>query len=156
MKDWWKLIVAVIMCLMVGYIGSLATYPAIPTWFATLNKPIFSPPNWLFAPVWTALYILMGISLYLVWVKGTKIKRNKEAINLFLIQLGLNFLWSFIFFGFRNPSLAFLEIIALWILLLMTILRFWKISKIAAYLLMPYIAWISFASILNLAIVLLN
>jgi len=155
-KDWWKLIVAVIMCLMVGYIGSLATYPAIPTWFATLNKPIFSPPNWLFAPVWTALYILMGISLYLVWVKGTKIKRNKEAINLFLIQLGLNFLWSFIFFGFRNPSLAFLEIIALWILLLMTILRFWKISKIAAYLLMPYIAWISFASILNLAIVLLN
>ncbi len=155
-KDWWKLIVAVILCLMVGYIGSFATTPAIPTWYATLNKPPFSPPNWLFAPVWTTLYILMGISLYLVWTKGTKIKKNKEAINLFLIQLGLNFLWSFIFFGFKNPSLAFLELVALWVVLLITILRFLKISKTAGYLLIPYILWVSFATILNLSIVLLN
>ncbi len=156
MSNSWKLVISIVICLLVGFIGSFATTPAIPTWYATLNKPFFSPPNYLFAPVWTALYILMGISLYLIWKNGTKNKKNKEAINFFLIQLGLNFIWSFIFFGLQNPLVAFIEIAVLWIAIFITILKFWKISKLAAYLLIPYILWVSFASILNLAIVLLN
>ena len=151
-----KLLTSVIGCLAVGFLGSFATTPAIPTWYQTLNKPIFNPPNWIFGPVWTTLYILMGISLYLVWKKGFKNKKNKDAINLFLIQLGLNFIWSFIFFGFKNPQLAFVNIILLWAAIFITILKFWKISKWATYLLIPYILWVSFASILNLFIAILN
>lgn len=139
--------------LLVGFLGSYFTISSIPTWYATLNKPFFSPPNFLFAPVWTALYILMGISLYLVLIS----KKNKDlAVKVFLIQLFLNFLWSFIFFGLQNPLIAFLEIVALWVSILFTIKFFYPISKTSAYLLIPYILWVSFALILNLAIVLLN
>lgn len=156
MNNFSKLLISILVCLIIGFTGSLATTPAIPTWYQTLNKPLFSPPNWIFAPVWTTLYILMGVSLYLIWKKGFKNKKNKIAIQFFLIQLGLNLMWSFLFFGFQNPLLAFFEIIILWGAILLTIVKFYKISKVSAYLLLPYILWVSFASFLNLFIVILN
>ncbi len=148
-------IVAIIVCELAGIIGSVFTAPSIPTWYASLTKPFFNPPSFLFAPVWTLLYALMGIALYLVWEKRKKIK-NKLALILFFFQLILNTLWSILFFGFHNPFLAFAEIILLWIVLLATIIKFYPISKKAAWLLIPYILWVSFASILNFAIFLLN
>lgn len=139
-----------------GIIGSFFTVSQIPTWYADLNKPFFNPPNFLFGPVWTTLYALMGISAYLIWEKGIKKESVKNALILFIIQLSLNSLWSIIFFGFQNPGLAFIEIIILWILILKTFISFNKISKPASYLLTPYIAWVTFAAILNFSIYLLN
>ncbi|OGH24827.1 MAG: TspO protein [Candidatus Levybacteria bacterium RIFCSPLOWO2_01_FULL_39_24] len=149
-----KLIVSIALPLIVGFSGSVFTVSAVPTWYATLNKPSFSPPNYLFGPVWTILYILMGISLYFLWT--AKKKGEGKAIKLFLIQLVLNFFWSIIFFGWHNPQAAFLEIISLWIFIFLTIRQSLLISKTSAYLLYPYLVWVSFASILNLSIVLLN
>lgn len=149
-----QLLLSIGLCLGAGVLGSVFTTSAIPAWYATLNKPVFSPPNWIFGPVWTTLYILMGISLYLVWTSKGKLKHN--AINLFFIQLGLNVLWSILFFGLKNPALALAEIIALWVTIFLTIKYFYPVSRLAAYLLIPYLLWVSFASILNLAIVLLN
>jgi len=155
-SDQKKLIFSIFICLFAGFIGSYFTTPAIPTWFATLQKPSFAPPNWVFAPVWTSLYILMGISLFLVWQKGLENKTVKAAIYLFAGQLVLNALWSFVFFGLRSPLLGLIEIIILWIAILATILSFMKISRTAAYLLIPYILWVSFASIVNFSIWSLN
>lgn len=149
-----KLIASITLCLTTGFLGSIFTFSAIPTWYATLNKPSFSPPNFLFAPVWTILYILMGISLYFLWT--AKKKGKEKAIRLFLIQLTLNFFWSIIFFGLHNPQAALAEIIALWIFIFLTICQSYFFSKISAYLLYPYLVWVSFASILNLFIVILN
>lgn len=139
--------------LLVGFFGSYFTLPSIGTWYQTLDKPFFNPPNFIFAPVWTVLYILMGLALYLVLVQT---KKKDLVLKLFSIQLFLNFLWTLIFFGLRNPTLALVEITLLWIAIFFTIKSFFAISKNAAYLLIPYIAWVSFALILNLAIVLLN
>jgi tryptophan-rich sensory protein len=155
-SDQKKLIFSIFICLFAGFIGSYFTTPAIPTWFATLQKPSFAPPNWVFAPVWTSLYILMGISLFLVWQKGHEDKTVKAAIYLFAGQLVLNALWSFVFFGLRSPLLGLIEIIILWIAILATIMSFMKISRTAAYLLIPYILWVSFASIVNFSIWSLN
>ena len=148
------LVFSLILCLGAGAIGSLFTTPAINTWYTTLNKPIFNPPNFIFAPVWTILYILMAISLYFVLI--SKAKNKTLAVKLFLSQLILNILWSVLFFGLHNPLLAFLEIIILWISILLTIIYFYKISKNASYLLIPYLLWVSLAGVLNLSIVLLN
>lgn len=144
-----KLIFSIGICLGAGILGSFFTFSAIPTWYQTLNKPSFSPPNWIFGPVWTVLYILMGISLFLVWQK-------KKVPTIFWVQLTLNAFWSIVFFGLRNPLLALVDIAALWIAIVLTIKAFNKINKLAAQLLYPYLAWVSFATILNLAIVLLN
>lgn len=149
-----KLIFSIGICLGVGVLGSFFTISSIPTWYVTLNKPFFSPPNWVFAPVWTTLYILMGIALYLIWT--SKIQLRQHVLNLFFIQLGLNVLWSLIFFGWHNPLLALVDIIALWIAIVLTIKYFYPVSRLAAYLLIPYLLWVSFASILNLSIILLN
>jgi benzodiazapine receptor len=149
-----KLILSILISLAAGAIGSIFTSSAIPTWYAALNKPFFNPPNYLFGPVWTVLYIMMGIALYLVWAKGYK--KHKKAINVFGIQLILNALWSVLFFGMRNPLLAFIEIILLWSAILYTIILFHKTSKTAAYLLIPYLLWVSFASVLNFYIFYLN
>lgn len=149
-----RLILSIGICLGAGILGSIFTISSIPTWYATLNKPVFSPPNFIFGPVWTILYILMGVSLYLVWI--SKGKNKKGAMNLFFIQLTLNAFWSTIFFGMKNPTLAFLDILALLTFIFLTILSFYKISKPAAYLLIPYLLWVSFATILNLSIVFLN
>lgn len=152
-----KLLLSVGVCLGAGIVGSVFTTSSIPTWYQTLNKPFFSPPNWIFAPVWTTLYILMGISLYLFWVKkspSTSLRTSVPAI--FWVQLILNVTWSIIFFGFKNPVLAFVNIIALWIAIFLTIKSFHKINKLASNLLLPYLIWVSFATILNLSIVILN
>ncbi|MDO8570659.1 MAG: TspO/MBR family protein [Candidatus Daviesbacteria bacterium] len=153
-----KLIASLGICLGTGFVGSIFTTSSPPagglTWYLTLNKPFFSPPNWIFAPAWTILYILMGISLYLVWISGKKHRQN--AINLFFVQLGLNFLWSILFFGMKNPVLGFIDIVALWIAIFLTIKSFSKINKLASNLLVPYLLWVSFATILNFSIILLN
>ena len=156
MSKFLKYVSAVLICFLAGGIGTLFTVSAIPTWYATLNKPFFSPPNWLFGPAWTTLYMLMGISAATIWQKGIKNKKIKDAIYLFGIQLGLNAIWSPVFFGAKNLLLALVIIILMWIYILKTILAFRKIDKIASYLLYPYIAWVSFATVLNFAVWLLN
>lgn len=149
-----KLMISIIVCLLAGMIGSFFTTPSIATWYASLIKPSFSPPNWVFAPVWTTLFILMGLSLYLVWSRG--LKKVKLEITIFGVQLILNIIWSVLFFGLRSPLYAFVEIIVLWLAILIIIIKFYKVSKNAAYLLIPYILWVSIASLLNYYILILN
>lgn len=152
--DFKTLIFSVAFCLGAGVLGSVFTTSGINTWYVTLNKPAFNPPNWIFAPVWTTLYILMGISFYLVL--KSKSKDKTLSVKLFLAQLFLNVLWSFVFFGLHSPMFGFATIFILWISIISTIVHFDRISKPAAYLLLPYLGWVTFASFLNLSIVLLN
>jgi len=149
-------VIFVILCEAVGILGSLFTAPAIPTWYAGLNKPSFSPPNWLFAPVWTILYALMGISVFLVWRERLERGEAKVALFLFAVQLVLNTFWSFLFFKLQNPFYALVEIFVLWVFILLTILSFSKISKPAGLLLLPYLLWTTFAAFLNFYIFKLN
>jgi benzodiazapine receptor len=155
-RDIVKLVVSLVACQCAGLIGSVFTIPAIPTWYATLQKPFFNPPNWLFAPAWVTLYLLMGIAAFLVWRRGLGQKGVKSALIIFLVQLVLNALWSVVFFGLRSPLWGAVVILALWVAILLTILRFFKISTAAGALLLPYILWVSFASVLNIAILVLN
>jgi len=151
-----KLSVSVLACLIAGFVGSVATMPSIPTWYASLQKPAFNPPNWIFGPVWTTLFIMMGVAAFLVWDKGLEKKEVRVALAVFGLQLILNVFWSVLFFGMQSPVYAFIDIIMLWASILATIIYFHGISAAAAYLLVPYILWVSFASILNLSIVILN
>lgn len=156
-KRFLGIILSIIIAETAGLIGSLATFKAIPDWYATLNKPFFNPPNWLFGPVWTILYALMGIAIYLVWEKRhTDKKQYGKAVSWYILQLILNSLWSIIFFGLKTPWIALVEVIILWYAILQTIVNFKKISGTASQLLYPYIGWVSFAALLNLAIGLLN
>ena len=141
---------------LAGGIGSVFTYSAIPTWYAQLSKPFFNPPNWLFGPVWSLLYVCMGISLFLIYTTKTKETIKNGAVSIFYVQLVLNAVWSILFFGLKNPGIALVEIICLWLFILLTIVRFDKINRIAGGLLIPYLLWVSFASVLNLSIVILN
>ncbi|MFH1682806.1 MAG: TspO/MBR family protein [Candidatus Woesearchaeota archaeon] len=147
-----RLVISIMICQLAGVIGSLFTANSVSTWYVDLVKPSFNPPSWIFGPVWIILYLLMGISLYLVWVKRT----DKLALSVFGIQLFLNSLWSILFFGLRNPLFAFVEIIFLWVMILYSFILFYKISKKAAYLLVPYLLWVSFAAVLNIFLYLLN
>ncbi len=156
MKDFSKLVASVVGCELVGILSIPFTISAITTWYVFLNKPFFSPPNWVFGPVWTILYFMMGISAFLIWQRGLGNKKVKRALTYFLIQLFFNFLWSFLFFGLHSPIIGLVDIIALLISIILTIGAFYKISKAAAYLLIPYFLWVSFATLLNIAIVLLN
>lgn len=149
------LVTTIALSLSAGFLGSIFTTPNIPTWYASLVKPSFNPPNWLFAPVWTFLYVLIGISFYLILISTNK-KQKPLATSLFLIQLTLNTLWSIIFFGAHALGFAFLEIIMLWMAILATIYQFQKINKNAAWLLLPYLLWVSFASLLNFSLWQLN
>ena len=151
-----KLIVSVVACQLAGVIGSVFTTPAIPTWYAALAKPPFSPPNWLFAPAWITLYLLMGISASLVWRVGLDQKQVRTALILFLVQLVLNALWSMAFFGLQSPLGGIIVIVLLWAAILLTILKFFRISTVAGALLVPYIAWVTFAATLNAYIYVLN
>jgi tryptophan-rich sensory protein len=151
-----KLAASIIICLMAGFIGSIFTVDSIQTWYPEIEKPFFNPPDRVFGPVWTTLFVLMGISLYLVWSRGIKTNDAKIALTLFAAQLVLNVLWSIIFFSLKSPLYAFIEIVLLWVAILFTIIWFSKISKTAGYLLVPYILWVSFAAVLNLSIFLLN
>jgi len=171
-KEIFKLIISIVVCQMAGFVGAIFTTPKIATWYATINKPSFTPSGFFIGAVWTILFFLMGISLYLAWEKGFKAEvskkdqkmkywnkiteklwtgtwREENAILIFTLQLVLNILWSVIFFGLQSPGLAFFELIMLWWAILYTIANFYRISKPAAYLLIPYIAWVSFAGILN-------
>lgn len=156
MKNVLKLLASISVCELIGIAATPFTISAISTWYRYLNKPFFSPPNWIFGPVWTTLYFLMGIALYLIWQKGINKKKNRVAIYFFSIQLFLNFTWSLLFFGLHSPILGFINIVLLWIFIFMTILKFKKISPLAARLMYPYLAWVSFASLLNLFIIILN
>ena len=136
--------------------GSAFTFSQIPTWYATLNQPSFNPPSWIFGPVWTTLYLLMGIALYLVWEKGIKDAKAKQAVVLFGIQLVLNSLWSIIFFGLHNIPLALAEIVVLLAFIVATVVKFYRIHRWAAYLLLPYLAWSTFATFLTYSYWILN
>jgi benzodiazapine receptor len=151
-----KAIFAITICELAGIIGTIFTTSAITGWYMTLTKPALNPPSWVFGPVWTLLYALMGISAFIVWQKGIANRRVKIALSIFLGQLILNSAWSIIFFGLRCTGGALIEIIILWCTILATIIAFYKISKPAAWLLLPYIIWVSFAMYLNYAIWLLN
>lgn len=150
-----KLLASLALPLILGAIAGLYTADAIPEWYKGLNRPSFSPPNWLFGPVWTILYILMGISLFLIWKQGVSKERN-IAMFVFLLQLLLNFAWSFIFFYYNMIGLALIEIILLWIIILVMLVLFYKIKPMAAYLNIPYLLWVSFATILTAAYFILN
>jgi tryptophan-rich sensory protein len=151
-----KLVISIIICQLAGIIGAIFTNKSIPTWYASLKKPAFNPPAWLFGPVWTALFLLMGIALFLIWQKGINFEGVKRALIVFSAQLIFNILWSILFFGLRSPLAAFIAIIILWILILLTIVLFYPIAKTAGLLLLTYLLWVSFASILNFSLWRLN
>ena len=152
----WKLIISILICETTGIASGLIANTGMNAWFDALNKPSWNPPAFLFAPVWTFLYLLMGISLWLIWKSAAPVAQKSNAIILFSLQLFLNFWWSIIFFKFHSPAFALVDIILLLILILFTIISFSKLSKPAAWLLVPYIAWVSFATILNYSIWVLN
>lgn len=151
-----NLIVSIAICELAGIVGSVFTFRKIPTWYASLKKPSFRPPDRLFGPVWIVLYLLMGISAYLIWQRGTENPEVELAIIAFGLQLGLNVLWSVVFFGMESPVGGLIVIFILWSAILVTIERFLPLSLAAGLLLVPYIAWVSFAAILNIFIYVLN
>ncbi|MDD3875969.1 MAG: tryptophan-rich sensory protein [Bacteroidales bacterium] len=150
-----KLMLSIILPLGIGAIAGMFTSEAVPDWYATLNRPSFNPPNWLFGPVWTTLYLIMGVSLFLIWNQKKSTER-KIAIGVFLLQLTLNFAWSFIFFYFNMIGLALIEIVLLWISIFMMLVLFYKIKPIAAYINIPYLLWVTFATVLNASYYFLN
>lgn len=173
-----KLLISIIICELAGLIGSVYTVSQVSGWYAYLDKPFLNPPNWIFGPVWTIIFVLMGVSLYLVWSKKfvieNKISEPKRVYNklsqkffsgpwikaniilIFATQLILNILWSIIFFGMHSSGAAFFEILMLWCAIIFTIINFYRVSKPAALLLIPYILWVSFAAYLNLSIWIIN
>ena len=152
-----RIATVVTTCMIVGYLSGMVTRDSIVTWYPTLVKPIFNPPNWVFAPVWSLLYVMMGVSGGLIWAKlETDEMAVKGAFKLFVGQLALNAFWSYLFFGLHNPLLALIEILLLWLLIYETYTKFKVIDKVAGMLLLPYLAWVSFATLLNASIWWLN
>lgn len=152
-----KLVISLIAPQAAGLIGSVFTVTSVNGWYSTIVRPDFAPPNWIFGPVWTTLFVLMGIALFLVWKKeDTQKKKVKLAFQFFAVQLVFNTLWSIIFFGLQSPGWAFVEIVFLWISIALTLYLFAPISRLAAWLLVPYLAWVSFAAFLNFSIWMLN
>ncbi len=156
LRNGFFLVLFIIIAQVAGIVGSIFTANSVNTWYKEISRPSFTPPDWLFAPVWITLYLLMGISAYLVWKKGANKKEVKYALTLFFIQLVLNSLWSIIFFGFHLVLIAFLEIILLWFMILFMIIRFYSISKPASFIQIPYLFWVSFAAVLNFSFAVLN
>jgi len=151
-----KIIITVFICLLIGFLSSFATQSSVNDWYLTLNKPIFNPPNWIFAPVWTVLYVMMGVAAGIVWGKGFHHTWVKTSLYHFGFQLLLNALWSIVFFGLKNVFAALLIIIALILFIVLTIKWFKLVSKKAAILLIPYLLWVCFATLLNYKIWMLN
>lgn len=151
-----KLAAAILFCVIAGSLGSLMTITGPGSWYATLQKPFFTPPNWVFAPMWITLFVLMGIALYLIWESGFQNPDVKVALGIFSVQFFLNVIWSFLFFGLRSPLLGFIDILFLWVMIASTIRAFYRVKKSASYLLIPYIAWVTLASALNGAIYFMN
>jgi len=156
LKSFFKLVLCIIVCELAGAIGAIFSVSAIPNWYAALNKPALNPPSWVFGPVWTTLYALMGIAVFLIWKKGFDRPDVKKAIKVFGLQVVLNALWSIVFFGLHSPGWAFVNIAAMWLAVIWTMELFRRISKPAMWLLAPYILWISFAAYLNFSIWILN
>jgi tryptophan-rich sensory protein len=160
MKNWQKLLISIFLCLLAGVVGSIFTDSTMDSWYSTINKPSLVPPNWVFPVVWTTLYILMGIALYLVWSKKPKYQTEKtkieQSIIVFGLQLVFNVMWTFLFFYLRSPILGLIGIIILWILIMINIIQFSKLSKTATGIMIVYLCWISFATILNIGVLILN
>jgi len=155
-KNFWLLIFSLAIPLLIGYLGSLLTTPRIATWYVNLIKPVFTPPNWIFAPVWTILFILIGVAFYLILKDSRKNKYFPAACLSFGAQLFLNIYWSFLFFYIKEPPLAFYAIVSLWSMIIVNIYYFYQIRKSSGYLLIPYVVWVTFAAALNYAIWYLN
>lgn len=151
-----KIIISVLICMGIGFASGFSTASSIDGWYATLNKPFFNPPNWIFGPVWTLLYAMMGVAVALVWDKGLDKSIVKNALILFVVQLILNALWTPIFFGQKQLLFALAVIVTLWVLIFICIRKFKIIDNLAGNLLIPYILWVSFATILNFSIWYLN
>ena len=149
------LLVSLAICLGVAQLGSLFTRPEIPNWYASLAKPAWNPPNWVFPVVWTTLYVMMAVAAWLVW-KAAGFAGARPALSLFAFQLALNVVWSALFFRMHQPGWAFVEILVLWALILATVVAFWQVRQAAAWLMVPYLAWVAFAACLNFTIWRLN
>ena len=156
MNDTIKLVISIATPLAVGGLSGFATARGVADWYPTLTKPSFNPPAWVFGPVWTLLYIMMGVAAFLVWRKGLEVDGVKIAVTVFVIQLALNGLWSILFFGMQAPGLALAEIIVLWIAIGATVVLFWRVVPAAGALLLPYWGWVSFATVLNASLWWLN
>ena len=151
-----KCVLSILLPLMVGGVSGFFTAGSIEGWYITLNKPWFNPPNWIFGPVWTLLYLMMGIAFFLIWKSDAPADAKRIAIRVYFVQLALNFAWSLIFFYMEQPGWALVDILLMWVAIFWTILAFGKISSASAWLLVPYICWVSFAMALNFAIWKLN
>lgn len=145
----------IILCFTAAGVGSSFTLPQIESWYAELNKPSFNPPNWIFGPVWSTLYLMMAVAVWLIW-KNQGWVNAPHSLGIWCFQLLLNTTWSVIFFGLENPELAAVEIVVLWVSIFLTILAFWRHDRLAALLMVPYLMWVSFASVLNFSIAALN
>lgn len=156
LSDLVRLALSIAICQIAGFVGSIFTRTSVGTWYANLEKPSFTPPNWVFSPVWITLFVLMGIAAFLVWNKGLSDQRVKIALSIFAVQLILNVLWSVMFFGLRSPLAGLIEMAVLWVAILLTVLYFFRVSNTAGILLIPYILWVSFAAVLNASIWKLN
>ncbi|HEX2607508.1 MAG TPA: TspO/MBR family protein [Flavisolibacter sp.] len=156
MKNWVKLVISLALPQLVGGTAALFTVTGVGSWYRQIERPSWNPPGWVFGPVWTTLYVMMGIAFYLIWKSQAPDALKRRAMGLWIAQLIFNFLWSFLFFGQHLIGAAFAEIIILWLLILLTIFAFARISKTAAWLLVPYISWVSFAAILTYTILRLN
>jgi tryptophan-rich sensory protein len=151
-----KLAATVLFCIIAGSLGALVTTTGPGSWYNALEKPFFTPPGWVFAPVWITLFTLMGVALYLIWQSGTGKREVRLALGLFGIQFALNVTWSFLFFGLRSPLLGLVDIIFLWVLIVATIAAFYRVQRTAAYLLVPYILWVTIAAALNGSVYFMN
>ncbi len=156
MSNTLKLVITIVVSQLAGIIGSIFTTTEVNGWYTTIAKPSFNPPSWVFGPVWTTLFILMGIAAYLVWKRGLENRAVKIALSIFILQLVLNTFWSIIFFNLQSIGGALIEIGFLWVAILATIILFARISKTAAWLMVPYILWVSFAGFLNYTLYMLN
>jgi benzodiazapine receptor len=156
MKSIFSLLGCITLCLAVGGVAGYATASSVTTWYVTLNKPFFNPPNWLFGPVWTVLYCMMGIALWAIWRPTHDRLLQRLALTLFFVQLTLNFLWSFLFFSMKSPLLALVDIVLLLVFLALTMLVSHKIAPKTIWLFSPYFAWVCFATLFNASIWLLN
>lgn len=150
------LVAFIVLCEFAGLFGSIFTFSSIPTWYAGLNKPAFTPPGWLFGPVWTALYFLMGISAYMIYESSSRKRNVRKALSIFAAQLVLNVLWTVAFFGLRSTQLGLVAIVLLWIAIAATIIEFARVRRGAALILVPYILWVTFAAFLNYFVLILN
>jgi tryptophan-rich sensory protein len=155
-NDFLKLGVSLVAPLAAGFLGALATQPAVEGWYEALQKPTFTAPVWMFSPVWTTLYILMGVAVFLVWRHGCSKRRVRTALVIFVVQLVLNAGWSVVFFGLRAPGWALVHIIVLLAAIIVTIIAFSRVSRAAAWLLVPYLAWVAFATYLTVGFWMLN